>query len=185
MLITADVLMATLSEVESVIVNRFRRKLSMVAPRFDVEDLLQTVAMKAHMAMDSCKAQTEEELRHWVLTIARNTVESVVTANRSCQKRATLREKCAIGTTDEEGRDGYQPAASLEDPAVQVEVKEQTAMLLVAIEKLPVLQARSVRLRYIEQMEYEEIASELGCSVQAVRSLVSRGLAGTRNILRV
>lgn len=182
MQVTTKLLIETLSEVESVIVSRYSRKLAMVSARFGIDDLLQTVAMKAHVSLESCQAETAEELRHWVLTIARNAVETVITANRA-SKRSTLREGCAIGVATDESRDGYQPAAPIADPATATEVKEQCEAMLAVVETLPELQAKCLRMRYLEQMEYDEIAKVVGCSAQAVRSVVSRGLAKARTKL--
>ena len=42
---------------------------------------------------------------------------------------------------------------------------------------LPAEQRRALELRVIEQLDYEEVAGRLGCSQNAARLRVSRGLA--------
>ncbi len=49
-----------------------------------------------------------------------------------------------------------------------------------ALDRLPVRSREAVRLRVMEQLEYCEIAQQLGCSPKSVRDLVFRGLRRLR-----
>jgi len=48
--------------------------------------------------------------------------------------------------------------------------------LKLAMRALPSEQRRALELRIIEQLDYEEVAGQLGCSQNAARLRVSRGL---------
>jgi RNA polymerase sigma-70 factor (ECF subfamily) len=45
-----------------------------------------------------------------------------------------------------------------------------------AVRALPTEQQRALELRVVQQMDYEEVAGELGCSQNAARLRVSRAL---------
>lgn len=175
---TVDQLITVLAEVESTIRARFTRRLSIIASRYDVDDLIGDVTLKCYEAIGSCRAQTETELRHWVLTTAKYTAETKITSHRAA-KRSTVREQVAIGVATDESRDGYQPAI---DGTVEMvaELQETYEDVTAALEHLPEMQAKVIRMLYVEGREYAEIAQCVGWSVETCRSIVSRGLKTLR-----
>jgi RNA polymerase sigma factor (sigma-70 family) len=181
MSIAVENLVAVLSATESVIRARYTRKLAIIAGRFDIEDLLQETARKCFGALESCNAQSDDELSHWVLQTARFTCQSAITTHRSL-KRSTAREQVAIGVATDDSRDGYQPAVDA-DPSVACEIAEQTAAMLSALESIPANQAKAVRMSYLDGADYPEIAEALGVSVNACRLLVSRGIKAVRELV--
>jgi len=173
-----DQLVAVLAEVESTIRARFSRRLTIIGSRYDVDDLLGDVAIKCIRGIDSCRAETETELRHWVLTTAKNTAETVITANRTA-KRSTAREQQAIGVATDDSRDGFQPA--IEDaPEMVAEFNEECKIVMNAIAQLSPNQATAIRMWYIDGCDYAAISAKLGLSVNMCRLLVSRGLKKVR-----
>lgn len=182
-MITEARLIAVLSETDSVIRSRYARKLSMVAGRVDIDDILQVVALKCFRALAQCNAQNDDELRHWVLQAARFEVQTAITGHRAA-KRSTAREQVAIGVATDDSRDGFQPAVEV-DPSLACEVREQCDAMLYALSQIPAKQAKAVRMLYIEGREYAEIADSLGVSVNACRLLVSRGIKACRESLVV
>lgn len=52
--------------------------------------------------------------------------------------------------------------------------------LLAALEALPAAERDAVRARIVEEQDYREVASQLGCSESVVRQRVSRGLTRLR-----
>lgn len=53
-----------------------------------------------------------------------------------------------------------------------------------ALQQLTARQRAAIVLRYYEDLSEEEVAAEMGCSVSAARSLVSRGMETLRAIVR-
>jgi RNA polymerase sigma factor (sigma-70 family) len=53
-----------------------------------------------------------------------------------------------------------------------------------ALERLPARQRAALVLRYYEDLQEEQVAAALRCSVPAARSLVSRGIETLRTIVR-
>ena len=75
--------------------------------------------------------------------------------------------------------------ASTQTPAPDAAAanREDGARARVALDALPTSIRLAVTLRYIEELEYEEVAVRLNVSVQRVRTWVSRGLARVRREL--
>lgn len=183
MSITVENLIAVLSATESTIRARYARKLMIIAGRFDIDDLVQLTAMKCFNALESCNAQSDEELTHWVIQTARFTCQTAITAHRAA-KRSTVREEVAIGVANDGSRDGFQPATSVDaDPSVACEIAEQCSDMLEALKSIPANQAKAVRMSYLEGADYPEIAEALGVSVNACRLLVSRGIKAVRELV--
>ena len=101
--------------------------------------------------------------------------------------RSTQRESFAIGVAsdadDSTERSGFQPADVESDPAVRAALEETTKAVLAIIDDLPANQATAIRLRYLQQLSNDEVACEMGISNDAVRCLVSRGLAKAKKLL--
>lgn len=53
-----------------------------------------------------------------------------------------------------------------------------------ALQELPAAQAEAVRLRVVDELEYDDVARELGTTPAAARVRVHRGLSALRNRLR-
>jgi RNA polymerase sigma factor (sigma-70 family) len=75
-------------------------------------------------------------------------------------------------------REGARPStdASIPDVAVRDELTR-------ALRTLPVRQRAAVVLRYYEDLSEQDVASALGCSVSAARSLLVRGMQTLRSIV--
>lgn len=179
---TETQLIEALAATESIIRARFSRKIGMIGQRVAVEDLLQSVALKAFKSLSKCTATTEEELNHWVLTIAQNCYKSLLTTNYAVKRSAKM-EGCAIGVATDESRDGFQPADMEGDASVKAEIAEEIQQVLSMLDQLTPDRARAIRMRYLDQMELNDIAEVMGISNEAVRCLVSKGLAKIRKQL--
>jgi RNA polymerase sigma-70 factor (sigma-E family) len=75
-------------------------------------------------------------------------------------------------------REGAAPAPVAEPP--EVGTRDE---LRRALHRLPIRQRAAIVLRYYEDLSEEAVASAMGCSVPAARSLVSRGMETLRTIV--
>jgi RNA polymerase sigma factor (sigma-70 family) len=73
--------------------------------------------------------------------------------------------------------------ASLEAALDRLALDDRREELELAVARLPPAQARAVRLRVVEQLPYDEIASRLACTPVTARKHVSLGLQALRNTL--
>jgi RNA polymerase sigma factor (sigma-70 family) len=123
--------------------------------RHDAEDTLQEVFIKAYSALRDDERPLM--LRAWLYRIAHN--------------------RCI----DQMRRPAPAPAdvfdvsrGPLRDPVVEAERREQMRWIVCDIERLPVQQRSALLMRQIEGCSYAEIASALGLSRKAVKSLLVR-----------
>jgi RNA polymerase sigma factor (sigma-70 family) len=166
MQVTTDLVLETLAATESTIRARFGRRLSRMNQRYDLDDLCQDVAIKAVNGADGCRAETMEELRHWILTIAKYTCETQVTRHLGTGKRSLRVEAVVVGQATDESRDGYQPATGdcegLEAAVIREEVEQAYAML----DRLWAPRKTALLMRLVDGASDEEIAEKLGVTQQ-------------------
>ncbi len=191
MLFTVEQLVAKLESVRSIIAARFAGRLQLIKSRVDIDDVMQAVAMKAFNGLAACQADNDEQFEHWVLTIAKHTVESLVTAHRS-QKRSTAKEAFAIGRDSRTGEGvgdqmiGFtQFAAKTMTPDEILSVREECSAVMSAVDGLGEYQSKVVKMMFVEMKSYEEIASELGVTVSSLRNVVSRAKSRLKDMLQV
>ena len=180
---TVELLVEMMPELEVTLRARLAHRVLNLGARFDMDDVIQTIWQKCFMYIDSCNAKTTEDFRRWVLVTGRNAVESMVTAERGAVNRSTRREECAIGVSIDGEGDGYQPAARTVDPSVQAEISEECDRMMEVVNTLPKAMKACVIGRYIEQKSNEEVAAELGCMAETVRSMASKGIALVRKMM--
>jgi RNA polymerase sigma factor (sigma-70 family) len=182
MILSQDKLIEVLTACEEQIRWKCGHRLASLGARCDLDDLMQIVWTKANAGLTGCTAANEHQLRGWIMVIAKNACEDMVTYERGSLNRSTRREEVAIGVATDESRDGFQPAAGSADPAVAVAAREEADRMIGLLATLPKAMKQAVTLRFIEQKEFDEIAAEMGVLPESVRSLVSRGLAELRKL---
>jgi RNA polymerase sigma factor (sigma-70 family) len=106
----------------------------------------------------------------WLLGIARN----------------KLRESARRGTVESKARQRLGiPAIAFDDEDI-LRVQEMASVgegALELLEQLPAAQRDAVRARVLDELDYEQLALELGHSQQVVRQHVSRGLRRLRTLM--
>jgi RNA polymerase sigma-70 factor (ECF subfamily) len=93
------------------------------------------------------------------------------------RRRIRIRRRELLDTMSPE------PASPLPNGTDDVEARHKRDQLLAAIAGLPPKQARSVLLRYMEGLSYEEVAAALGCREATARVHVSRACRKLRELL--
>ena len=110
----------------------------------------------------------------WLFGIARNLVRQYHKHNRiETAARERLGMPLAFAECEDYERVDERISAHAMGPALRV-----------AMHALPDEQRRAVELRVVDQLDYEEVAGELGCSQNAARLRVSRALRALTMSLR-
>jgi RNA polymerase sigma-70 factor, ECF subfamily len=113
-----------------------------------------------------CRATTDAEAEGWIFGIARNLLATYYRTG-SIELRAVERLQLTIPAVD----------GALDDELERVVDREALrAAFAETLEKLPPMRRQAVLLRIIDGLAYAEVAGRLGCSEQAARAHVSRGL---------
>ncbi len=80
---------------------------------------------------------------------------------------------------------GQSHEADNSDPAQKAIDSEEFIALRELIALLPIKQSQAISMRYLLDMDYSEIAGQLGCSESVVRTNVTRGIASIRKKMKV
>jgi len=134
----------------------------------DVDDVVLETFQKAFAALGSFDA--EREFRPWLLTIATRTALDHLESNqREDEKKSGLLQKASAQNAE---AGGQLTDTTPEDEIIRDEVHQR---LMAFIDELPSLY-KDVMIKYmIEELEYEEIAKELGLELNTVRTRIRRG----------
>lgn len=130
----------------------------------EAEDLTAQVFLKAWEAMPRYQWR-EIPFSHWLMRLARN---AVIDHFRAKRPKADL----------DEGLVSQEP-----DPQSQYLQKETATRLESAIRRLPEEQRAVIVLRFIEGMDYAQVAGIIGKSHGALRVIQHRALAALRRML--
>ena len=135
-----------------------------VRDKMTAEDITEEVFIKAWRAIDSCRGK-EETFSSWLYRIAHNCTIDVL---RRRQKQLAIE----TGSTVE---------VSHHQPEIETELKRRE--LLEAIAYLPQNQRQVITLKFIEELDNQEIGQVMGKNQGAIRILQMRALATLRQRL--
>ena len=150
--------------------------LGLVPQRADAEDLTQEVFVEVYTQLATFRG--EAKLSTWVYRIAVNKC-------LEWQRHRKRRKRFAVFTSLFRANSPA-PTHDLPDyehPGVLAERREQAALLLRAVARLPERQQAAFTLFHLEGLPHSEIAAALGLSVGAVESLLHRAKAALRQEL--
>lgn len=140
-----------------------------LAQRIDLSGVVQQTLVDALAA----PPLTDQPVWGWLRTLLRRNYIDAARRERAA-RRDGRRDRPLSGADD---------VAFGETPSRCVQLAEETASLLTALETLPPDQLESVRLRYLDGLGVDEIAATTGKSRAAVAGLLRRGLAALRERL--
>ena len=134
----------------------------------DVDDVVSESFQKAFTNLPNF--DTERELRPWLSTIAtRTALDHLASIKREDQKKEGIKLKAGEDTPS-----GGDPLTEV-TPEEEIINGENHERLMAFIEELSPLY-KEVMIKYmIEELEYEEIARELGLELNTVRTRIRRG----------
>ena len=147
----------------------YRVALHILEDREEATDVLQDLYLKLGRTRDNLDGVNNP--RAYCLRVLRNL----------CLDRVRHLEALPTGSLEDIPPSAIQGESPPSDSLI--EGRELRERILREVDSLPPLQARAIRLRTIEQMDYPEIASLTGQSEGALRYLVSEGRKRLRKSL--
>jgi len=156
------------------LLQRYRRPLChflnrMVRDAAQAEDLAQEVFLRVYRARR--EYEPSAKFTTWLFRIATNLALNSIRDGRHRQSEVSL-------DAPAEGEDGSEISVEVADgtPVVEEQLVERDRMAVVrkAIFALPEKQRAAVLLHKYQELDYDEIARILGCSVSALKSLLFR-----------
>ncbi len=160
------------------VVRSYSRKIRRMAERYasvryEAEDLTQEVFSRVYVHLDQFRADTGT-LHNWIVRIGRNLMIDHL--------RRSRRSRWCAGSEELE-------ALNLEDhrvcaPDRGAESEEAARIVTAGLCRLPEDLREVLRLRYIEDMSYQEISDLLGVPEGTIKSRISRARSRLVGILR-
>ncbi len=136
-------------------------------PKHDAEDLTQEVFLRAYRAYESLRPNSNP--RAWLYRIATNCLRT--------HWKKNSRAPVPLDPTHPPEED-IAPG-----PLERILNGERTRALQRSLSSLPLKQRQAVILRYLDELEYADIADVLDCSQESARANVSYGLRRLREAL--
>lgn len=166
-----EVLLAMAPEIR----RRYRRKMRCLRQRVSVDDLIQDFYLKAWKHRHSCNGTTPAEVRRWLRVVAANVFRATINKHLECANRSLQRERrftadCPIQCD---------PSERMETEEAKQEAKQSARKV---IKQLPSRHQLAVKLRFLKELEYHEVASAMGISEHRARSLAATGVRRLRQM---
>lgn len=141
-----------------------------VGRRDDAEDIVQEAFLRAYQNLD--RYRDEAKFTTWLLRIATNLCTD---QSRMVNRRQALEQQEAAGALD------WMTSPPEDDPIGRLELDRQRRSLRKALAALPTHHRTVIVLRDIEEREYSEIASILGCTIGGAKLRVLRARRALRD----
>jgi RNA polymerase sigma-70 factor (ECF subfamily) len=132
---------------------------SILHQHHDAEDATQNAIIKVYKCLDQFRGTSS--FKSWLIKIVRN---HAVDIYRSNQRTTKIKDNFKE-TRSPDYIPTWQPT----------NVKEMKSDLTVLITSISPTYEEVIKLRFVDSLSYEEISSELMCSVGTVKSRISRG----------
>lgn len=148
----------------------YRFAYQMSSRRDDAEDVVQEAFVRAYQNLH--RYRDEAKFTTWLLRIVTNLCTDQA---RMSQRRTALEQQEAMGALD------WMTIGDTDDPVRNLEEERRKVALRKALQALPAHHRSMIVLRDIEEKEYPEIASILGCTVGGAKLRVLRARRALRD----
>lgn len=132
-------------------------------------DVVQESLLEAQQSFADFRGETRAQWKHWLQTILRNNIRDIRRRYVDAEKRDLRKERNGLALSDETDRVAQSPSSIARR-------NEQQQQLLEAIELLPEHYQQAVRLRFWDQLSYEDMARQMDSTPEAVRKVLYRAV---------
>jgi RNA polymerase sigma-70 factor, ECF subfamily len=153
----------------------FGTALRILGNQADAEDISQEVFLRAYERFDDL--HETPTVGGWLKTVTRN-----LCLNHLRRHRSRWRLFSELGDGGDQGDELPQNLAVADVPATH-EATDDWTLIDEALQKLPTEQRVPLVLFHLEELTYEDIASQLGVSLSKVKTDIYRGRLGLRKRL--
>jgi RNA polymerase sigma-70 factor (ECF subfamily) len=145
---------------------------SQMQTKLGASDLVQETFLEAHRAFDRFQGDSPVELRAWLRAILLNKVADTNRQFRGTAKREIGKEVAIAGKSETQP----EPVVPTPSPSNLLMREERATALTVALARLPPHYRQVIVWRQVEDLSFDDMASRLGRSTDAVRKLWWRAL---------
>lgn len=138
-------------------------------------DIVQQTFMEAQQDFSRFSGTSEAELLAWLRRMLLNNISNFRRQWVQTAKRSAKRE-VSIHPADSGAQERSWLADGMSTPSKQMMAGEQEDALYAALDRLPEDYAQVLRLRYVEGLPFEEVATRMNRTANAVRKLWARAI---------
>lgn len=152
---------------------------STLGAKAGASDVVQETLLSAFRNFGQFRGGREAELVAWLRQILAHNLAMLVRRYRGTAARDVARERAVEQALDRSdcALARLVPAPT-DSPSQAAEERERRVILADALAALPVDQSAVIRLRSLQQLEWEEVGQRMGRSADSARKLWTRALSG-------
>jgi RNA polymerase sigma-70 factor (ECF subfamily) len=147
-----------------------------------VEDVLQETFQSAFATLGELKSTDEASFFAWLRAIARHRMLDALRRHKRKRRGGGLKQVAAQSSTDSM-LGLFDALACQSTPVRRASREEALACMHVALARLPEDYREVVRLRFLEDKSYKEVAQAMGRTEGAVQGLITRAKERLRDLL--
>jgi RNA polymerase sigma-70 factor (ECF subfamily) len=152
--------------------------------KVDASDLVQEAFLGACRDFPQFRGTTEKEFLGWLRQILASLLANLVRHYQGTQRRDVRLERQLAAELDQSSQALDRGlAAPQSSPSQQAMRREQSVVLAGALGRLPDEWRELLILRHLEGLSFPEVAGRMGRTVDSVKKLWPRALAGLRRLL--
>jgi RNA polymerase sigma-70 factor (ECF subfamily) len=179
---------AARSELLELYRDRLRRMVAIrvdkrLAARIDPSDIVQDAMRDAFKRLDEYFATPEIAFYPWLRRIACDRLMDMYRQHITAEKRSVLKERPPQLNDESMTELAHNLATNSQNPRQQALAAELEARMMAALTRLKPKDRELLILRYMEQLDVEEIATVMGISRTAVTSRHLRAIQRLRELL--
>lgn len=157
---------------------------SRICGKLDGADLVQETFLEAYQAFPNFRGENETTFLAWLRQILASTLAMAVRRYVGTKRRDVRLEREIYVRVDQSSVFWNQLVSDVSTPSLKVSRKEMEARLLQAISQLPEHYRETLRLRHSEGLSFQEIALQMGRTVDSVQKIWVRALAQLRELVK-
>jgi RNA polymerase sigma-70 factor (ECF subfamily) len=152
--------------------------------KVDASDVVQDAFLGATRDFPQFRGTTEPEFRAWLRQVLASLLANLVRHYQGTQRRdVRLERRLAVELDHSSQALDRGLVAAQSSPSQQVMRREQSVVLAEALGRLPDDWRELLILRHLEGLTFPEVARRMGRTVDVVKKLWPRALAGLRRLL--
>ncbi len=155
-----------------------------ICGKLDVSDIVQETFLEAYQAFPKFRGTSEISFLAWLRQILASTLATSVRYYLGTKQRDIRLEREIYVKVDQSSMFWNQLVSNISTPSLKVSRQEMETQLATAMGKLPDHYRTVLRLRHSENLSFQEIADEMGRTVDSVQKIWVRALAQLRDLVK-
>ena len=155
-----------------------------ICGKLDAADIVQETFLEAYQAFPNFRGENEASFLAWLRQILATTLAASVRFYIGTKRRDVRMEREICVKVDQSSVFWNQLVSNISTPSLKVSRKEMEQQLAVAMGQLPEHYRTVRRLRHSENLPFQEIADQMGRSLDSVQKIWVRALAQLRDLVK-